>query len=115
MTWLSCLFQSYALCPILPYWARSEKSLHGMANCCSKRIFFLRKKMILSSERLPEHSTIEVKNYWNSHLKLKLTKMGIDPMNYRIQEYVHKKNLEFFSSRNKGFDVEISDAESSSA
>uniref|UniRef100_M1D068 Myb-like transcription factor 6 n=1 Tax=Solanum tuberosum TaxID=4113 RepID=M1D068_SOLTU len=69
----------------------------------------------LIAERLPEHSTIEVKNYWNSHLKLKLTKMGIDPMNYRIQEYVHKKNLEFFSSRNKGFDVEISDAESSSA
>ncbi|XP_049356783.1 myb-related protein Hv1-like isoform X2 [Solanum verrucosum] len=106
-------------------WSKDD----SMANCCSKRTIFSKEeddliirfhallgdRWSLIAERLPEHSTIEVKNYWNSHLKLKLTKMGIDPMNYRIQEYVHKKNLEFFSSRNKGFDVEISDAESSSA
>nr|QJF74755.1 MYBL1 [Solanum melongena] len=69
----------------------------------------------LIAERLPGHSDDEVKNYWNSYLKLKLIKMGIDPMNYHIQEYVHKKNLEYFSSRNKKFNADASDAESSSA
>ncbi|XP_055805174.1 transcription factor MYB3-like [Solanum dulcamara] len=68
----------------------------------------------LIAERLSEHSDNEVKNYWNSHLKVKLTKMGIDPMNYRIHEYVHKKNLEFYSSKNKEFNADVSDAESSS-
>ncbi|KAL3368065.1 hypothetical protein AABB24_009106, partial [Solanum stoloniferum] len=84
-------------------WSKDD----SMANCCSKRTIFSKEeddliirfhallgdRWSLIAERLPEHSTIEVKNYWNSHLKLKLTKMGIDPMNYRIQEYVHKKNL----------------------
>ncbi|XP_015075742.1 transcription factor MYB8-like isoform X2 [Solanum pennellii] len=97
-------------------WSKDD----SMANCCSKRTKFSKEeddliiRWSLIAERLPGHSDIEVKNYWDSHLKLKLTKMGIDPMNYRIHEYVHKKNLDFFSSRNKKlFNGEISDAESS--
>ncbi|KAM3203783.1 myb-related protein Hv1 [Capsicum annuum] len=62
----------------------------------------------LIAERLPKRNDDEVMNYWNSHLKLKLTKMGIDPMDYRIHEYVHKKNLEFFSSKYKEFHAESS-------
>ncbi|XP_060212218.1 transcription factor MYB3-like [Lycium barbarum] len=68
----------------------------------------------LIAGRLPGRRDDEVKNYWNSHLKIKLTKMGIDPMNYRISDYVRWKNLKFNWLKNEESDREISDAESSS-
>lgn len=38
----------------------------------------------LIAGRLPGRTDNEVKNYWNSHLKKKLIKMGIDPNNHRL-------------------------------
>ncbi|KAI4357679.1 hypothetical protein L6164_001613 [Bauhinia variegata] len=38
----------------------------------------------LIAGRLPGRTDNEVKNYWNSHLRRKLIKMGIDPNNHRI-------------------------------
>ncbi|KAL6969924.1 hypothetical protein U1Q18_029634 [Sarracenia purpurea var. burkii] len=38
----------------------------------------------LIAGRLPGRTDNEVKNYWNSHLRRKLIKMGIDPANHRL-------------------------------
>lgn len=38
----------------------------------------------LIAGRLPGRTDNEVKNYWNSHLRRKLMKMGIDPNNHRL-------------------------------
>ncbi|KAI9077475.1 hypothetical protein K1719_040546 [Acacia pycnantha] len=38
----------------------------------------------LIAGRLPGRTDNEVKNYWNSHLRRKLTNMGIDPNNHRL-------------------------------
>ncbi|KAJ7954207.1 MYB transcription factor [Quillaja saponaria] len=38
----------------------------------------------LIAGRLPGRTDNEVKNYWNSHLRRKLVKMGIDPNNHRL-------------------------------
>ncbi|KAF2316757.1 hypothetical protein P3X46_026600 [Hevea brasiliensis] len=38
----------------------------------------------LIAGRLPGRTDNEVKNYWNSHLRRKLIKMGIDPNNHRL-------------------------------
>ncbi|RVX18059.1 hypothetical protein VitviT2T_025792 [Vitis vinifera] len=40
----------------------------------------------LIAGRLPGRTDNEVKNYWNSHLKKKLMRMGIDPNNHRLGE-----------------------------
>ncbi|CAK7339043.1 unnamed protein product [Dovyalis caffra] len=40
----------------------------------------------LIAGRLPGRTDNEVKNYWNSHLKKKLIKMGIDPNNHRLNQ-----------------------------
>ncbi|PKH64359.1 hypothetical protein CRG98_050190 [Punica granatum] len=37
----------------------------------------------LIAGRLPGRTDNEVKNYWNTHLRKKLVKMGIDPNNHR--------------------------------
>ncbi|CAN6445324.1 unnamed protein product [Victoria cruziana] len=38
----------------------------------------------LIAGRLPGRTDNEVKNYWNSHLRRKLLRMGIDPNNHRL-------------------------------
>ncbi|GKB73812.1 Myb-related protein 308-like protein [Tanacetum coccineum] len=38
----------------------------------------------LIAGRLPGRTDNEIKSYWNSHLKKKLVKMGIDPNNHRL-------------------------------
>lgn len=38
----------------------------------------------LIAGRLPGRTDNEVKNYWNSHIRKKLIKMGIDPNNHRL-------------------------------
>ncbi|KAI3433175.1 uncharacterized protein J3R85_007058 [Psidium guajava] len=40
----------------------------------------------LIAGRLPGRTDNEVKNYWNSHLRRKLQKMGIDPNNHRLNQ-----------------------------
>ncbi|XP_059655412.1 MYB-like transcription factor 4 [Cornus florida] len=39
----------------------------------------------LIAGRLPGRTDNEVKNYWNSHLRRKLIKMGIDPNNHKLR------------------------------
>ncbi|CAL5369257.1 unnamed protein product [Camellia sinensis] len=40
----------------------------------------------LISGRLPGRTDNEVKNYWNTHLKRKLIRVGIDPDNHRLNQ-----------------------------
>ncbi|XP_062107583.1 transcription factor MYB8-like [Humulus lupulus] len=40
----------------------------------------------LIAGRLPGRTDNEVKNYWNSHLRKKLIKLGIDPNNHRVNQ-----------------------------
>lgn len=42
----------------------------------------------LIAGRLPGRTDNEVKNYWNSHLRRKLVKMGIDPNNHRLNHHL---------------------------
>ncbi|KAI3452863.1 hypothetical protein Pfo_009526 [Paulownia fortunei] len=39
------------------------------------------------STHLPKRTDNEIKNYWNTHLKKKLTKMGIDPMTHKPKNH----------------------------
>nr|GMD76589.1 transcription factor MYB16-like [Ipomoea batatas] len=47
------------------------------------------------ASHLPKRTDNEIKNYWNTHLKKKLSKMGIDPMTHRP-----KMNPSFGSAAN---------------
>lgn len=40
----------------------------------------------LIAGRLPGRTDNEVKNYWNSHIKKKLVRMGIDPSNHKLSQ-----------------------------
>ncbi|KAJ1377170.1 SANT/Myb domain [Sesbania bispinosa] len=40
----------------------------------------------LIAGRLPGRTDNEVKNYWNSHIRRKLIKMGIDPNNHKLHQ-----------------------------
>ncbi|OIT21735.1 PREDICTED: transcription factor MYB3-like [Nicotiana attenuata] len=55
----------------------------------------------LIAGRLPGRTDSEVKNYWNSHLRRKLIKMGIDPNNHLISHYLHRKSLEFWTENSR--------------
>ncbi|KAM3328545.1 MYB-like transcription factor 4 [Capsicum galapagoense] len=69
----------------------------------------------LIAGRLPGRTDNEVKNYWNSHLRRKLIKMGIDPKNHNISHYLRIKRLEYFqeNSIKSENNAVISDATSS--
>ncbi|GKV16659.1 hypothetical protein SLEP1_g27273 [Rubroshorea leprosula] len=41
----------------------------------------------LIAGRLPGRTDNEVKNYWNTHIKRKLIKMGIDPNNHKLNQF----------------------------
>jgi myb proto-oncogene protein len=34
---------------------------------------------------LPKRTDNEIKNYWNTHMKKRLAKMGIDPMTHKLK------------------------------
>ncbi|BBG99670.1 myb domain protein 4 [Prunus dulcis] len=46
----------------------------------------------LIAGRLPGRTDNEVKNYWNSHIRKKLIKMGIDPNNHRLNQIIPRPN-----------------------
>ncbi|KAM1633316.1 hypothetical protein ACFX14_011510 [Malus domestica] len=39
------------------------------------------------ASHLPKRTDNEIKNYWNTHLKKRLTKMGIDPMTHKLKHH----------------------------
>ncbi|XP_042487068.1 transcription repressor MYB4-like [Macadamia integrifolia] len=51
----------------------------------------------LIAGRLPGRTDNEVKNYWNSHLRRKLTNMGIDPNNHRLNQRVPRPQTQLVS------------------
>ncbi|CAJ1970825.1 unnamed protein product [Sphenostylis stenocarpa] len=67
----------------------------------------------LIAGRLPGRTDNEVKNYWNSHIRRKLIKMGIDPNNHRPHQSFsrpHASSAEGAStseSLNKGHKVPV--------
>jgi len=42
----------------------------------------------LIAGRLPGRTDNEVKNYWNSHIRKKLIRMGIDPNNHKLHQHL---------------------------
>lgn len=53
----------------------------------------------LIAGRLPGRTDNEVKNYWNTHLKRKLLKMGINPNNHRLNQTIARPNKAESSSK----------------
>ncbi|KAK6927877.1 SANT/Myb domain [Dillenia turbinata] len=53
-------------------------------NCVS--FSYLSNRWSLIAGRLPGRTDNEVKNYWNSHIRKKLIKMGIDPNNHKLNQ-----------------------------
>ncbi|KAJ1399349.1 SANT/Myb domain, partial [Sesbania bispinosa] len=47
---------------------------------------FPRLLVVTDSWKVPGRQTNEVKNYWNSHIRRKLIKMGIDPNNHKLHQ-----------------------------
>ena len=43
----------------------------------------------LIAGRIPGRTDNEIKNYWNSHIRRKLMKMGIDPDNHKLHNHHH--------------------------
>jgi myb proto-oncogene protein len=41
---------------------------------------------------LPKRTDNEIKNYWNTHLKKRLSKMGIDPVTHKLKSDAHCKD-----------------------
>ncbi|KAJ8641875.1 hypothetical protein MRB53_018569 [Persea americana] len=58
----------------------------------------------LIAGRLPGRTDNEVKNYWNSHLRRKLIKMGVDPNNHRMSRTLlsHQHNHGITSATSSG-------------
>ncbi|KAJ7960117.1 MYB transcription factor [Quillaja saponaria] len=48
----------------------------------------------LIAGRLPGRTDNEVKNYWNSHIRRKLIKIGIDPNNHKLKQINHHRLLQ---------------------
>ncbi|XP_059671107.1 MYB-like transcription factor 4 [Cornus florida] len=62
----------------------------------------------LIAGRLPGRTDNEVKNYWNSHIRRKLIRMGIDPNNHRLNQ-----NLSSPQNQNTSTDLITSSASGS--
>ncbi|XP_061370212.1 myb-related protein 330-like isoform X2 [Gastrolobium bilobum] len=59
----------------------------------------------LIAGRLPGRTDNEVKNYWNSHIRRKLIKMGIDPNNHKLHRSFpvrHAHNVSATSAPSSG-------------
>uniref|UniRef100_K7KCX4 Uncharacterized protein n=1 Tax=Glycine max TaxID=3847 RepID=K7KCX4_SOYBN len=65
---------------------RRRRSHHSVTQCFGK-------KWSTIAANLPGRTDNEIKNYWNTHIKKKLLKMGIDPMTHTHLYAIYHPNV----------------------